>query len=81
MITPFDTQIIIKKILFFHPVHAWIWRQKYQKSNFCKNKKVINIDDIHVNKILVSKEESDVLKINLNTLLNTMMMMLSDHYA
>ena len=28
-----------------------------KKSNFCKNKKVIKIDDIDVNEILVSKKE------------------------
>ena len=31
--------------------------KKIQKSNFYKNKKVIKIDDIDANKILVSKEE------------------------
>ena len=33
------------------------WRQKDQKSNFYKNKKVTKIDNIDVNKMLVSKEE------------------------
>ena len=32
--------------------------RKIKKSDFYKNKKVINIDSIDVNKILVSKEES-----------------------
>ena len=32
-------------------------RKKILKSNFYKNKKVAKIDDINVNKILVSKEE------------------------
>ena len=31
--------------------------KKTKKSNFYKNKKVNNIDDIDANKILVSKEE------------------------
>ena len=31
--------------------------KKIKKSNFYKNKKVIRIDDIDVNKILVSNEE------------------------
>ena len=31
--------------------------KKSQKSDFYKNKKVIKIDDIDINKILVSKEE------------------------
>ena len=33
------------------------WRQKNQKNFFYKNKKIFKIDDIDVNKILVSKEE------------------------
>ena len=32
--------------------------KKMQKSEFYKNKKVSNIDDIDVNEILVSKKES-----------------------
>ena len=59
------TQIIIKKILlFFFTVYKnerkehKFWQQKYQKSDFYnKNKKIFNIDDIDVNKILVSKKE------------------------
>ena len=34
------------------------WWQKNKKSDFYKNKKVVRIDDIDFNKILVSKEES-----------------------
>ena len=34
-----------------------IWQQKIEKSNFYKNKEIFNIDDIDVNKILVSKKE------------------------
>ena len=34
------------------------WQQKHQKSDFYnKNKKIFNIDDIDVNKILVCKKE------------------------
>ena len=33
------------------------WRQKSQKSDFYKNKKIFNIDDFDVNKILVFKKE------------------------
>ena len=33
------------------------WRSKNKKSDFYKNKTVTKIDDIDVNKILVSKEE------------------------
>ena len=32
--------------------------KKINKSNFCKNKKLFNIHDLDVNKILVSKKES-----------------------
>ena len=32
--------------------------KKIRKSDFCKNKKLNRIDDIDVNKILVSKKES-----------------------
>ena len=32
--------------------------KKVNKSDFCKNKKVIKIDEIDVNKIFVSKKES-----------------------
>ena len=31
--------------------------KKIKQSNFYKNKRVIKIDDIHVNKVLFSKEE------------------------
>ena len=44
-----------------------------KKSNIYKNKKVAKIDDIDVNKILLSKEKLYGKKIHLNTLL--------DHYA
>ena len=58
-------QIAIKKIYFFFftvyknecKKHKF-WRQKNQKSDFYKNKKIEKIDDIDVNKILVSKKES-----------------------
>ena len=55
--------------------------KKIKKCNFYKNKKVIKIDNIDANKILVSKEEPYSSKILSNTLLDTMMMMLSYHYA
>ena len=32
--------------------------KKIRKSDFYKNKKVVKIDDVDINKILVSKEES-----------------------
>ena len=55
--------------------------KKINKSNFYKNKKLFNIHDLDVNKILVSKKESYGTKIHLNTLLDIMMMMLLDHYV
>ena len=52
-----------------------------KKSDFYnRNKKIFNIDDIDVNKILVSKKNNMVNIIHLNTLLGIMIMMLLDHY-
>ena len=55
--------------------------KKIKNHDFYKNKKVTKIDDIDVNKILVSEPEPYSSKIHINALLNTMMMMLSDHDA
>ena len=55
--------------------------KKVRKSDFYKNKKVIKIENIDVNKILLFKEEPLGKKNYLNILLDIMMMMLSDHYA
>ena len=44
-------------VFFIQYKNEWFWRQKYQKSDFYRNKKVIKIDDINVNEILVPKEE------------------------
>ena len=55
--------------------------KKIKKKDFCKNKKVTRIDDIDANKILVSKEEPYDIKIHLNTLSDTMIMMLLESYA
>ena len=53
-----------------------------KKSDFYnKNKKIFNIDDIDVNKILVSKKNNMVNIIHLNTLLGIMIIMLLDHYT
>ena len=49
------------------------------KSNFCKNKKLFNIDDIDFKKILVSKKESHGKKGHVNTSLDIMTMMPFDH--
>ena len=52
-----------------------------KKSDFYnKNKKIFNIDDIDVNKILVSKKNNMVNIIHLNTLLGIMIMVLLGHY-
>ena len=50
------------------------------KSEFYQNKKIFNIDDIDVNKILFSRKEPSGKKMHLNTLLDIMIMMLLDHY-
>ena len=56
--------------------------KKILKSNFYnnKNKIIFDIDDIDINKILVSKKNNLVNIINLNTLLGIMIMTLLDHY-
>ena len=46
-----------------------------------KNKKLFNIHDLDVNKILVSKKESYGEKFHSNTLLGMMIMMLLGHYV
>ena len=55
--------------------------KKIKKSDFYnKNKKIFNIDDIDVNKILVSKKEQYGKHNSFNTLLGIMITMLLDHY-
>ena len=52
-----------------------------KKSDFYnKSKKIFNIDDIDVNKLLVSKKNNMVNVIHLNTLLGIMIIMLLDRY-
>ena len=55
--------------------------KKINKSNFYKNKKLFSLNDIDVNKILVSKKIHMVQKIHLNISLDIMMVMLLDHYV
>ena len=56
--------------------------KKTKKSDFYKNKKVFQIDNIDANKILVYKEKNRMVHIiYLNTLLDTMVMMLLDGYV
>ena len=47
------------------------------KRNFYKNKKLFRIEDIDINKILVSKKNHMVQKTHLNTTLDIMMMTLN----
>ena len=55
--------------------------KKIKKSIFYKNKAINNIEDINVNNILVSEKEPYSIKIHLNTLLDTMIMISLDHYV
>ena len=55
--------------------------KKINKSSFYKNKKLFSLNDIDVNKILVSKKIHMVQKIHLNISLAIMMVMLLDHYV
>ena len=55
--------------------------KKINKSNSYKNKKLFRIDDVDINKMLVSKREPYVKKAHLNTLLGMMIMIILDHYV
>ena len=55
--------------------------KKIRKNEFYKSKKVFEIDNIDVNKILVSKKSRMVQKMLLNTLSDIMIMILIDHYV
>ena len=86
VITPCTPEIIIKKFYFFSSIRTSKKNVDFgdkiiKKSGFYKNKKAIKIDDIDVNKILVSKEEPYGTKHFSNTLLDTTIMKLLDHYA
>ena len=54
--------------------------KKTKKSDFYKNKKPFQIDDVDVdvNEILVSKKKHMAQRVHLNTLLDIMIMMLLD---
>ena len=56
--------------------------EKIKKSEFYQ-KKAFQIDDVDVNKILVSKKKlfGIVQRMHLNTLLDIMIMILLDHYV
>ena len=87
MITSQIPKIVIKRFTFFSYSIRMSGKEvnfeyeKIKKSNFYKNKRVIRIDNIDVDKILVSKEEPCDSKNSLNTLLDTMIRVLLDHYA
>ena len=55
--------------------------KKIKKSTFYKNKTINTIENIDVNNILVSKKELYGNKNSLNTLLDTMIIILLGHYA
>ena len=55
--------------------------KKIKKSDFYKNKKINSIDDIDVNKILVSKKEPYVTKNSFKYFIGCNIMMLLDHYV
>ena len=56
--------------------------KKIKKTEFYQNKKTSNIDDIDVNKILVSKKEQYAENNSfIFTLSDIMIMMLLDHYV
>ena len=54
--------------------------KKIRKSTFYKNKTTNNIEEIDINNILVSKKNHMVQKIQLNTLLDIIIMILLDYY-
>ena len=56
-------------------------RQKYQKSDFYQKKKLFKIDDIDAYKILVSRKEPCGQNNSFKYLLDTMIIMLLDHYV
>ena len=55
--------------------------KEIKKSTFCKNKKIYSTDDINVNNISVLKKNHMAIKTHLNTLLDTMIVILLDQYV
>ena len=55
--------------------------KKIKKIDFYKNQKAFQIDDIDINKILVSKKEPYGTKNALKYIIGYMIMMLLDHYV
>ena len=56
-------------------------KKNIKKSDFYKNKKIFNIDDTDVNKILVSKTEQYDKHNSFKYFLGIMITMLLDHYT
>ena len=52
-----------------------------KKSDFYKNKKLLKIEDIDINKIFVSKKKHMVQKMLLNILLDTLIIMKLNQYV
>ena len=52
-----------------------------KKNEFYKNKKVFQVNDVAVNKIVVSKKSYMTQRMQLNNLSDIMIMMLLDHYV
>ena len=63
MVIPCTPKLLRKNSTFFFTQYKYDWkgrkfrRQNNKKNDFYKNKKVTKIDEIDVNKILISKEE------------------------
>ena len=55
--------------------------EQIKKSKFYNNKKLFKIDDIDIDKILISKEEAYGKKAHLDTSFHIMMVMSLDHYV
>ena len=55
--------------------------KKIKRSDFYKNKKVFQIDNIDANKYQFLKKNLMIHRIHLNTLLDTMITMLLDRYV
>ena len=55
--------------------------KKINKGSLYKNKKLLDLNNIDVNKILVSKKNHMVQNSHINTLLDIMMVILLEHYV
>ena len=56
-------------------------KKNLKKNEFYKNKKVFQVNDVAVNKIVVSKKSYMTQRMQLNNLSDIMIMMLLDHYV